>query len=160
MTVFLLISGTEAVTALHGTIIFQGAIAAAEKVAVSLSHALQCDLSRRKVMPAATSSWENVVQVFSPPAGEQVVSVLLNHHDNEGNIVDSSTMELTQPQVSGIVDEAAQLCVVMRDMAVGTANIDDFNQVYSNLEGSLMQARILDPTDVPAVLLNIVRETQ
>lgn len=157
MTVFLLISGTEALTALHGTIIFQGAIAAAEKVAISLSHALQCDLSRRKVMPAATASWENVVQVFSPPAGEQVVSVLLNHHDDEGNIVDSSTMDLTYAQVSGIVDEAAQFCVVMRNMASGTSNMDDFYQVYSNMEGSLMHAGVLAPTDTPTVLLNIVQ---
>lgn len=47
----------------------------------------------------------------------QTVNVNLNTFDAEGNQVDTDNMDLTNTQVSDIVDHAAQLVVVMRDMA-------------------------------------------
>lgn len=40
-----------------------------------------------------------------------MITIRLNHFDNEGNIVDVSTMQLTEDQVSDIIDHAAQLVI-------------------------------------------------
>jgi len=84
------------------------------------------------------------------------VNVTLNSFDAEGNQVDTDNMDLAHHQVSDIVDHAAQLVVVMRDMAAKRSGIEAFDQVFAELEASLQSAGVVseDENPMPVLLLN------
>lgn len=85
----------------------------------------------------------------------QTINVTLNTFDAEGNQVDTDNMNLAHHQVSDIVDQAAQLVVVMRDMAAKKSGIEAFDQVFSELEESLQSAGVVneDKNPMPVLLL-------
>lgn len=85
------------------------------------------------------------------------ISVLLNHFDNEGNAVDSSTMELSETNVSDIVDHAAQLAIVMRDMASKKSGLEAFNHVYAELESALVVAGVIEEDTNPMPVLGLLK---
>lgn len=83
------------------------------------------------------------------------VNVTLNSFDAEGNQVDTDNMDLAHHQVSDIVDHAAQLVVVMRDLAAKRSGIEAFDQVFAELEASLQSAGVVseDKNPMPVLLL-------
>lgn len=85
----------------------------------------------------------------------QTINVTLNTFDAEGNQVDTDNMNLAHHQVSDIVDQAAQLVVVMRDMAAKKSGIEAFDQVFAELEESLQSAGVVneDKGPMPVLLL-------
>lgn len=61
------------------------------------------------------------------PAG-QIITISHNEFDDEGNVVDSSTSDVTVEQVSDIVDHAAQLILLNRegkDIASAVGELDE-----------------------------------
>jgi len=86
------------------------------------------------------------------------ITIQLNHFDGEGNQVDSSTMELGVEQAGDIIDHAAQLMIVMRDMARGNCGIEAFDQVMSELEEALVVANVIDEDDHPYPVLGLLRK--
>ena len=89
-------------------------------------------------------------------SGGSLVPVALNTFDIEGNQVDTQTMELPGHQVSDIIDHAAQLVVVMRDMGEGNSGIESFDQVYSQLEEAIVTADIVEPCERPLPTLHLM----
>lgn len=85
-----------------------------------------------------------------------LVPVTLNTFDVEGNQVDTQSLDLPGHQVSDIIDHAAQLVVVMRDMGRGNSGIESFDQVYSQLEEAITTAKIVDPCDRPLPTLHLM----
>lgn len=85
----------------------------------------------------------------------QIVNITLNSFDAEGSQVDTDNMDLTPAQVSDIVDHAAQLTVVMRQMATKKGGIEAFDHVYAELEESLQSAGVVneDSNPMPVLLL-------
>ncbi|KXS55235.1 MAG: hypothetical protein AWU57_334 [Marinobacter sp. T13-3] len=79
------------------------------------------------------------------------VNVTLNTFDAEGNQVDTDNMDLTAEQASDIIDHAAQLVVVMRDMVAKRSDADAFYQVYGEMENALTSAGVLDTDDAPMI---------
>jgi len=73
-----------------------------------------------------------------------MVNVTLNTFDADGNVVDTDNMDLKESQVSDIVDHAAQLAIVMRDIAAKRNKIEDFDQVFSELEDALVSAGVIE----------------
>lgn len=76
--------------------------------------------------------WEGIKEGLVPS-----VTLDLNICDDEGNVVDGTTAELTVPQISDVVDHAAQLILVNR--AGG-----DVDAVVAELEEALVAAAVLD----------------
>ncbi len=74
----------------------------------------------------------------------KTMNLNLNTFDAEGNVVDTSCMALPENQVSDIVDHAAQLLVVLQDMAGGECGIDAFDQVLSELDDALVNAGVIN----------------
>ena len=64
------------------------------------------------------------------------IAVTLNSFDDEGNVVDTTVMQLTENQVSDIVDHAAQLIIVDRDNG-------DVNAVINELEEALCVSGVI-----------------
>lgn len=86
------------------------------------------------------------------------VNVTLSSFDAEGNQVDTSNIDLSQNTVSDIVDHAAQLVVVMRDMAAKQCGIEAFDQVYGELEEALASAGVVSDTQSPMPTLTLNTE--
>ncbi|MGX1201127.1 hypothetical protein [Marinobacter sp. MBR-105] len=86
---------------------------------------------------------------------EKTVSVILNTFDTEGNQVDTDQMDLSEAAVSDIIDHAAQLAIVMRDMGAKRCGIEAFDQVFSELESALQSAGVIaeDSHPLPALVL-------
>lgn len=70
------------------------------------------------------------------------VNVTLNIFDEDGIQVDTTNMDLSQEQVSDIVDHAAQLAIVRRGEADGDADL-----VLADLEEALVAAGVINPSD-------------
>ena len=58
-----------------------------------------------------------------------MVTIKLNHFDEEGDIVDADSMEISEAGVSDIIDHAAQLCILQGS--------PQFYDVLSSLEEAL-----------------------
>jgi len=85
----------------------------------------------------------------------RMVPVTINTFDDEGNQVDTDTMELADHQVSDVVDHASQLVVVMRDIARNGKGIEAFDQVYSELESAIVTAGIVNEDAHPLPTLHL-----
>ena len=70
-----------------------------------------------------------------------MIPVTLNTFDDEGNVVVSTTQDLTSDQVSDIIDHAAQL--VLTANTVDDFDSDDFRNVLSELSSALESADII-----------------
>lgn len=73
----------------------------------------------------------------------KTVNVVLNTFDDEGNVVDTDNMDLTNSQVSDIIDHAAQLIIMQRDrdsVGIGSAMLE--------LEAALENAGVIAETVV------------
>lgn len=88
---------------------------------------------------------------------KKAINVTLNTFDAAGNQVDTDNMDLTQAQISDIVDHAAQLTIVMRDMAQKKAGIESFDHVYAELEEALTTAGIVAESDSPMPTLTLLK---
>lgn len=86
---------------------------------------------------------------------KKAINVTLNTFDAAGNQVDTDNMDLTQAQISDIVDHAAQLTIVMRDMAQKKAGIESFDHVYAELEEALTTAGVVAESDSPMPTLTL-----
>lgn len=86
-------------------------------------------------------TWADVISQLdlTPEIEESTIPVLLNHFDDEGLVVDSSTMMLSDTQISDIVDHAAQLIILKREQA----SDDDIQGAYDELENALVTAAVL-----------------
>jgi hypothetical protein len=71
---------------------------------------------------------------------ESVISVDLNICDDEGNVVDGATADLTLPQISDIVDHASQLILVRRSGKAFLAILDE-------LDDALVVAGVIEEGD-------------
>lgn len=71
---------------------------------------------------------------------KKAIEVTLNTLDEEGSILDTTSMELSGTSVSDIVDHAAQLVIVARksDKIAGAVG-----QVFDELEEALQVAGVL-----------------
>lgn len=85
----------------------------------------------------------------------QAVNITLNTFDAEGNQVDTDNMDLTGAQASDIVDHAAQLVLVVRDLAAKRSGIEAFDHVYAELEEAMQSAGVVeeDTNPMPVFLL-------
>jgi hypothetical protein len=90
-------------------------------------------------------------------SSNEVITINLNHFDTEGNQVDSSTMDMSVAQAEDIIDHAAQLMIVIRDMARGACGIDAFDQVLSELEESLVVADVIAEDEHPLPVLGLLQ---
>ncbi|WP_138437956.1 hypothetical protein [Marinobacter shengliensis] len=84
-----------------------------------------------------------------PAPGETMVPITLNTYDTEGNQVNTDSMNLKQDAVSQIVDQAVQLVLTMREMGRGAEGIESFDQVFSELEDSIVSADIVAKSYAP-----------
>lgn len=66
-------------------------------------------------------------------------------------------MDLPAKQVSDVVDHAAQLVIVMRDIADKQSGTGAFDQVYSELEDAMTTANIVSPGCEALPALSLVR---
>lgn len=69
------------------------------------------------------------------------VTVNLNIFDDEGNVVDGTTADLTVDQLSDIVDHASQLALIRRSAKLSSG---DTEAVLSELEEALSAAGVID----------------
>jgi hypothetical protein len=153
MSVFIISLGSDKAVIFNGETVCTydpqcddaGCLEMLEQVAVSLSSVHNTGMERKAVEPKDDEwSWDEIIEQNNlHNSNENMVSVLLNHFDEEGNAVDSSTMELSESNISDIIDHAAQLAVVMRDMANKKAGIDAFDHVYAELESALVVSGVI-----------------
>jgi hypothetical protein len=85
----------------------------------------------------------------------QIVNITLNSFDGEGNQVDTDNMDLTPSQASDIIDHAAQLVVVLRNIAEKKDGIEAFDHVYAELEEALQNAGVVEETAAPMPVLTL-----
>lgn len=64
------------------------------------------------------------------------IIVDLNVIDNEGNVVDGTTSEMTREQISDVIDHAAQLIIVRRDGG-------DIEAILNELEEALVSSDVI-----------------
>ena len=76
--------------------------------------------------------------------GSKKITIDLNEFDNEGNVVDGSTAELTREQISDIIDHAAQAILVRRDGG-------DVEAILDQLEEALSSYAVIDKQDAPGL---------
>jgi hypothetical protein len=81
----------------------------------------------------------------------RTVSVTLNHRDDDGMVVDSSTEQVEDQLVSDIVDRSAQLLVVLRQIAEGNSGETAFDEALCDLEETLMAANLVPDGGLPAI---------
>jgi hypothetical protein len=77
----------------------------------------------------------------------RTVSVTLNHRDDDGMVVDSSTEQVEDQ----IVDRSAQLLVVLRQIAEGNSGETAFDEALCDLEETLMAANLVPDGGLPAI---------
>lgn len=87
---------------------------------------------------------------------KQQATITINTMDDEGNVVDTTAMELPLTAVSDIVDHAAQLILVLRDMARGRQSINDFDAVISELEDALVAPGVIDSCNEPKACMGLL----
>ncbi|MDA8652367.1 hypothetical protein N9L75_07345 [Porticoccaceae bacterium] len=166
MSVFIISLGSDKAVIFNGETVCTydpqcddaGCLEMLEQVAFSLSSIHKTQVERNTIEPKADDwSWDEIIEQNNlRNSSENRVSVLLNHFDEGGNAVDSSTMELSESNISDIIDHAAQLVLVMRDMANKKAGIDVFDQVCVELESALVASDVVakefpDANFVPAL---------
>lgn len=69
------------------------------------------------------------------------ITVNLNIFDDEGNVVDGTTAEMTLAQISDVVDHASQLVLVLRS---GRRSSGDTTAVLNQLEEALESSGVLE----------------
>lgn len=136
-----------------------GCLEILEQVAVSLSSIHNISIERKSVeSPSGDWNWHDLIlqYVEQKESNEGVVSVLLQHFDEEGNKVDSSTMELSKSNISDIIDHAAQLAIVTREIASKKSGIEAFDHVYAELESALVVAGVIAEDQNPMPTLGLL----
>ena len=68
----------------------------------------------------------------------RMVAVVLNVRDEEGNILDTTCMDVSEASASEIIDRAADIILSMRDGK-------DLGLVASMLDEALVRAGLLEP---------------
>ena len=90
----------------------------------------------------------------APGTGDKV-DLTLNLFDAEGRQTGSRPVSMTRNQVQDVVDHAAQLVVVRRDMSADKSGIDAFDQVWSEFEDAVVMADLVEQDDQPLRPLNL-----
>lgn len=70
---------------------------------------------------------------------ERKITIDLKIFDDEGNVVDGTTMDLSRASISDIVDHAAQLCLARR-----SDDDIDLTAILDELDEALTAAGVLD----------------
>lgn len=65
------------------------------------------------------------------------ITIDLNIFDDEGNVVDGTTSEMTREQISDVIDHAAQLIIMRRDGL-------DIEGILDELEEALSSAGVIE----------------
>ena len=84
----------------------------------------------------ANQAWED-----SKAGKEPLITVDLNIFDDEGNVVDGTTAEMTLGQISDVIDHAAQLVVVRRSARRSSGDTDG---ILAELEEAVLAAGVVE----------------
>lgn len=83
----------------------------------------------------ANQAWED-----SKAGKEPLITVDLNIFDDERNVVDGTTAEMTLGQISDVIDHAAQLVVVRRSARRSSGDTDG---ILAELEEAVLAAGVV-----------------
>jgi len=83
----------------------------------------------------------------------QVVGVTISDYDIQGKRLGEQRLDLSVESISQIIDKAAHLAIVMRDMAAKKRGSDAFNKVFGDLDDALLSAEVItdDINPVPVM---------
>ncbi|RCW63262.1 hypothetical protein DET61_11929 [Marinobacter nauticus] len=83
----------------------------------------------------------------------QVVGVTISDYDIQGKRLSEQRLDLSVESISQIIDKAAHLAIVMRDMAAKKRGSDAFNKVFGDLDDALLSAEVItdDTNPVPVM---------
>jgi len=84
----------------------------------------------------ANQAWED-----SKAGKEPLITVDLNIFDDERNVVDGTTAEMTLGQISDVIDHAAQLVVVRRSARRSSGDTDG---ILAELEEAVLAAGVVE----------------
>lgn len=84
----------------------------------------------------------------------RTVDITLNHFDDEGNQIDTTTETIPVKQVSDIIDHATQLLVVLQSIERKESGIEAYDLVMSELHDAMVLADLV--SDEPLPTLHIV----
>lgn len=90
----------------------------------------------KEMFGRAEKAWENI------EAGNQPLTTInLNIFDDEGNVVDGTTVEMTSARLSDVIDHAAQLVLVRRSPRRSSGDTDG---ILAELEEALVVAGVVE----------------
>lgn len=118
-----------------------GCLEMLQQVLVSLANIHNIGFSEHTTeAPCEDWTWDDIITALElEQSSDTMVPILLNELDDEGLVVDSSTMLVSEQQISDIVDHAAQLVIVSRAQAS-----DEVTQrVFAELEEALVVANVI-----------------
>src|SRR3546814_1734808 len=84
------------------------------------------------------SDWSS--DVCSSDLVTEKITIDLNVFDDEGNVVDGTTADLSHEQISDIIDHASQMILARRD----DGNTSSLDAILDELEEALVSAGVID----------------